>query len=166
MTNDNATQVTTKENVTPLVTTVSFSTANTTTVESLLVTGLETSSVVKKVKSPLIDPKTSWIYVMNKDALIAKMSKHGLLTTGNVDMRRRRLTNYWRTAATQLPHPDFTTRLTARPDSLTSDGASGWPEAGEQHIVVYQHLANESANIRKILGLSPNADSTTVRRAC
>lgn len=98
---------------------------------------------------------------MNKDALIAKVSKHGLLTTGNVDTRRCRS----HTAATQLPHQDFTTRLAARPDTLTSDGASGWPEAGEQHTVVYQHLASESANIREILGLSPNADLTMVQRA-
>lgn len=161
---DSGVAVTTKENVTPVVSTVSYTTTSTTTVESLLgaagFKAILTSAVSMKDRSPITEPKVGWIYDMNKESLISEMSRYGLSTSGNVETLRRRFCDFWRNATSQVSPFEHT----IQPVTLSMDDASGWSTANERHGTVLQDLTNESANVREILGLSPNTDTATVRR--
>lgn len=161
---DSGVAVTTKENVTPVVSTVSYTTSSATTVECLLgATGFKailTSAVSMEDRTPITEPKVGWIYDMNKELLISEMSRYGLSTSGNVETLRRRFCDFWQNATSQTPLSEHT----IQPVTLSKDEASGWSTANERHGTVLQDLTNESANVREILGLSPNTDTATVRR--
>lgn len=154
-------EVTTWENVTPVVTTIS-------TIESSAVTTETVSTrngAIPRRRTSLTDPRVSWIYDMNKEKLTKEMLRYGLPTFGNVKALRGRFSEFWRNVAAQLAPPGFTTGKPMQPNSWLRDEASGHPAMESHKFVVLQELTNVSLNVRKILGLSPNADSTSVPSA-
>lgn len=152
-------QVSTREDVTAAVTTVSYTMPSTTISESSITTGFEnllTMTSGREPRTPITDPTTGWIYGMNKEALITEMQAFGLSTSGNVETLRRRFCKFWRDSAAPLPRTEYTTGLGGE--------ATGWSDTGEQRTTALQHLTNESVNVREILRLSPNSDTAAVRR--
>lgn len=103
---DSGSAVTTKENVTPVVTTVSYTTPSTITVASSLgAAGFEPFSALTipmKDMTLTTEPKVGWIYDMDKESIVSETSKYGLATLGNVETLRRRFCHSWRNGTLQI----------------------------------------------------------------
>lgn len=86
--------------------TVTCSSASTSTTTSVVYTTAVTSTAFVAPKSPLEDPRVSWIHELQKHQLVAQMAFHGLPTEGTVADLRKIFCAFWKNA----PAPEVTSQ--------------------------------------------------------
>lgn len=131
-------------------------------------------SSVTSERSPLEDPRVSWIYELNKEQILNEMKRYRLNTEGSMAELRKTFIEYWKNPfgevpKTTLPREGATKVLEIPTSVLTPDRVAGAQETsiGDQtHLEggFLQMVKNERDSIREMLGLSPNADSLEIRR--
>lgn len=149
-----------------------FSTT-TTTSSVTTASGLNTAPSDPVLKSPFDDPRIGWIHELTKDNLVGEMSRYGLDTTGNVATLRKRFAAFWKSplGGVDLNASGQTAGARYRNEATTSENYRGALEhsfvpsgAPVMKSPATQPLLDEYSSVREMLGLSPNADSTTVKR--
>lgn len=130
------------------------------------------NTVTASERTPLTEPLVGWIYDLHKEDLKREMMKYSLPTFGNTDFLRKQFSKFWQRSAASLQKPSgLPTAPTGRPESLPVRSIDG-PNVINLGTVVntdrvsqsVRELSDELVSVREILGLSPNADSNTVRR--
>lgn len=127
--------------------------AATSTVTTVTTSTTSTSSE----RTPLTESRVGWIYDLSKQALIREMSKYNLDTSGRAQELRSRFVDYWRS---QVSDP---TRRPTRINMLEASAFEDTREATGQGDAL-RGLTDELRSVREMLDLSPNTDSTTVKR--
>lgn len=122
-------------------------------------------SGIPYLKSPLDDPRVTWMYELNKEALKIQLAKYRLNITGNTAKLHACFVDYWR-------NPIVTTALAAGLD-LHSDRLSSPPtslmvktsgESDQAYLRRWQAKNNELTIMREILSLYRNSDAESVKR--
>lgn len=131
-----------------------------------IIEGATYVSGTPSLESPLNDPRVMWIYEMNKEALKIQMVKYGPDIAGNTaKLLDYRFVDYWKkslvTTALAAGLDVHSVRLPSPPTSSMVKISGGSDQA---YLRRWQASNDDLTSIRKILGLSPNSDSESVKR--
>lgn len=112
-------------------------------------------------RTPLDDPRVGWIYQLRQGELRNEMQKYGLETEGTIDELRKTFVSFWRQPFGIIPP---SAPYSQPPQTLNIDPALRVPEFSGLDRLDVANDVDERFSIREILGLSPNADSGSVKR--